>query len=831
MRRISKRSSSEEDMDETNAVGGAPIEGMREENGNTPALPSRARRALSSLPFVLVAVLTFLLPAFFLPSPAYHFQLTKVTLLAIFVAVALIVWIAGRLRSAAMSLPRALFFYALLLLPVISLISAVRARSFSTALFGGGFETDTAGFLALCALLTLVTVVSVRSREHALKIYAALLASFFVVALFQMARLFFGFDTLAFNGTFTTSIANLVGKWNDLGIFFGLIAILTLTSLEFLTVRPLVRVLLSILLAFALFLLAVVNFLAVWVVLGALSIVFAVYRFSLRRGVRKTHTAREGGSDEPTPSDIRRELPIATLAVLLVASVFIFTGHQEENRLGGAISSAFKVVHLEARPSWTSTLSVARQTLPAHPILGVGPNHFLARWHALKPEGINVTPFWAVDFSLGVGLLPTMLVTTGLLGAAVVLIVLLGLCYHGLRALFALREDPLGFYLLVSSFIGALYGWIVLMIYVPSPTIVALTFLCTGLFLSVLVCEKMLAERTIKFSSPKASFIGAMLLVSLGIASLISVGAYAKRALAMRQYQQATITRAAGAGVEETDAILTRARKIHAFTIIDRARAQLGLAALSELLNRQEINTDAGREAFRATLGNTIERARAAVERNEYEYQNWLVLGDVYMNIVPLKVEGAYEQAKAAYEQARALNPTHPAILLALARLEAARGENGPARNFVGDALKMKNNYSEAIFFLSQLEIAAGNLDEALSSVESASLLEPNNPLIFFQLGLLRYRGESWENAIAAFERAVLLNDVYANARYFLGLSYAKMDRSADAIAQFEVVAQYNPDNDEVKTIVANLRAGREPFAGADVEPPEERETLPIAEE
>ncbi|MDP3735244.1 MAG: tetratricopeptide repeat protein [bacterium] len=786
---------------------------------------------LSRLPFWSLVGLTFLLPVFFLPSPASHFQLTKVVLLAVFVVGALVMWIVGRLRTAEVTLPRVLFFYALLFLPIVSLLSAVWARSFSTALFGGGFETDTVAFLLLCALFTLVTAVSVRTREHAIKIYAALLASFFVVALFQMARLSFGFDTLAFSGTFTTSIANLIGKWNDLGIFFGLIAILTLTSLEFLTVRPLVRVLLSILLAFALFLLAVVNFLAVWTVLGALAIVFAVYRFSLRRGVRRAARASEGKSEAPRLADIRRELPIATLAVLVVASVFIFTGNMDDNRLGSAISSAFKVVHLEARPSWTSTLAVARQTLLAHPILGVGPNHFLAEWHRLKPEGINSTPFWAVDFSLGVGLLPTMLITTGLLGAAVLLTVLIGFCYHGFRALFVLREDPLGFYLLVSSFVGALYGWIILVIYVPSPPTVALTFLFTGLFLAVLVSEKMLGERTISFLSPRASLVGATILVSLGIVSLVGVGAYAKRALAMYYYQRATIVRAAGAGVEETDAPLTRARKIHAFTIIDRARAQLGLAALSELLAREEINTDAGREAFRATLGTTIDRARAAMERNEYEYQNWLVLGDVYTSIVPLKIEGAYGQAKDAYDRARALNPTHPAILLALARLEAARGENGSARDLVKDALNMKNNYSEAIFFLSQLDIAAGNLDEALKSVESASLLEPNNPLIFFQLGLLRYNGESWDNAIAAFERAVLLNDVYANARYFLGLSYARVGRTADALTQFEVVARYNPDNAEVKTVVANLRAGREPFAGADVKPPEEREELPIAEE
>ncbi len=737
-------------------------------------------------------------------------------------------WIIDRLREARASIPRALFLYALLALPFVALISALGARSFATAFIGVGFETDTVAFLALSVALTFLTAITIRSREQVLKIYAALLASFFVMAIFQMVRLFSGFDTLSFGGTFTTSIANLVGKWNDLGIFFGLIAILTLTSLEFFTVRPIVRVLLSILLAFSLFLLVVVNFLAVWVVLGALAVVFAVYRFSLRRGARlgRTHDA-----NERTLADIRRELPVATLAVLLVATVFIFTGNQEENRLGGVISSFFNVVHLEARPSWTSTIAVTKQTLSERPILGVGPNHFGAQWHALKPEGINVTPFWAVDFSLGVGLLATAAATLGLVGGALIVFMFVNFLYHGLRALFALREDPLGFYLLVSSFVGALYGWVVLVVYIPNPPIVILTFLFTGLFLATLVHEKLLGERTVSFSTPRASFIGATLLIVVGILGVVGVIAYGKRALGMYYYQQAVIARAAGSGVEETDRLLTRARRMHAFTVIDRARAQLGLAALSELLGREEINTDAGREAFRATLGSTIDRARAAVDRNTFDYQNWLVLGDVYTSIVPLQIEGAYEQAKDAYEQARALNPTNPAILLAAARLEAARGSNENARDLVSQALELKNNYSEAIFFLSQIEIADGNLETALSSVESAAVLEPNNPLIFFQLGLLRYQGKSWQNAIEAFERAVGLNNLYANARYFLGLSYAEVGQRDKAIEQFTFVEQYNPDNSEVKSILANLRAGRKPFAGANVEPPEEREKLPVEEE
>ncbi len=101
---------------------------------------------------------------------------------------------------------------------------------------------------------------------------------------------------------------------------------------------------------------------------------------------------------------------------------------------------------------------------------------------------------------------------------------------------------------------------------------------------------------------------------------------------------------------------------------------------------------------------------------------------------------------------------------------------------------------------------------------------------IQFYLGLLRYRDKDYQGAISAFNRAVALRGDYSNARYFLGLSYEKVGRIDNAIEQFEVVERYNPDNQEVKHILKNLRGGNAPFEGQGGESPEERGTPPIRE-
>jgi tetratricopeptide (TPR) repeat protein len=210
-----------------------------------------------------------------------------------------------------------------------------------------------------------------------------------------------------------------------------------------------------------------------------------------------------------------------------------------------------------------------------------------------------------------------------------------------------------------------------------------------------------------------------------------------------------------------------------------------------------------------------------------------MTLGRVYEAVVPLKVDGAYESAKAVYEQALGQNPHSPAIMLAMARLEIAHADNAAARERISQALREKNNYTEAIFLLSQVEAAEGNIKAAIQSVEAASVISPNDPTVFFQLGLLRWEDKNYQGAAGALERAVALNPNYANAKYFLGLAYDRINKKSEAIGQFTDLKTANPDNQEIDLILKNLKAGRAPFSNAEPPidtKPEKRSTLPVRE-
>ena len=83
---------------------------------------------------------------------------------------------------------------------------------------------------------------------------------------------------------------------------------------------------------------------------------------------------------------------------------------------------------------------------------------------------------------------------------------------------------------------------------------------------------------------------------------------------------------------------------------------------------------------------------------------------------------------------------------------------------------------------------------------------------------------------MTSLSKAVSLSPNYANAQYFLGLSYAKTGDNADAIAEFQQLAKTNPDNADVASILANLKAGKAPFINQTppVSTPEKRSSLPV---
>ena len=157
---------------------------------------------------------------------------------------------------------------------------------------------------------------------------------------------------------------------------------------------------------------------------------------------------------------------------------------------------------------------------------------------------------------------------------------------------------------------------------------------------------------------------------------------------------------------------------------------------------------------------------------------------------------------------------SNPYIYTELGRVYLATEEIDKAREQFQKALELKSDYAPAHFQMAAILVLEGKTGEAIEKMEIAKTLNPFDIGLAFQLGILYYNDKQFEKARAEFERAIGLNENYSNARYFLGLIYDRQDKKAEAISQFEKIAELNPDNEEVKKILANLRGGRAALEG-----------------
>jgi len=786
------------------------------------SVSSGPRSVLGTLSTWVILGVVALLPFFFIPSVLFSFSFTKVFLVVLGVLIPFFLWLISRLKEGKLELPKGYLFLSALAVPLSYLLASLFSGVMKISFIGQGFEVDTFASILLFFLLFFLVPIYFNRYEKLTKIYFALFVSFIVVAIFQMLRIIFGVDFLSFGGLLSNSTSNLVGKWNDLGVFFGLFTLLFFSTMELLPTKGMMRILLFIGFIISLIFTAIINFTAVWVFLGLSALFFFVYKI-LFRSVGDT-------SSNSSEWSISQFLTVPSSLVFALSIVFVVMG----STAGDFINRTISISQLEVRPSWSATFEVGQSALTDDLLFGAGPNRFGIEWLQNKPEGINETVFWNTDFNSGIGFVPTALTSTGVVGFLAWLSFIVLLLLYGLRAVFASgTEDRVARYVSLSSLLGTLFLWTFALIYVPNVTILALTFIFTGIF----VATQMIAGRikTIRVSfiqSPKLGFVSVFFIILLLIGTLGLGYVYGKKFVSFVVFQNALSLYADDGDSFGAEERLERAIRLNESDLYYRSLAELHMIELNSILVDTERDPDDARSAFQERLAKAINAASLATSYDNRNYKNWRVLGDIYSSLITLGVDGAYDNAVNTYNRALELNPHSPALYLTLARVEASNENMEGARDLVQRALQEKNNYTEAVFFLSQIEIGEGKIQEAIAATQAAVTIAPNDPTLFFQLGILYYNEEQYNEALSALEQAVGISPQYSNAKYFLGLTYYELGRVAEAITQFEEVASTNPGNQELVLILSNLREGKEPFDGAEpLGNPEERDTLPITED
>lgn len=747
--------------------------------------------------YVLLVVLG-ILPIVFVPVWYAPFTYTKTILLITVLLVGVILYSLAVLRTGKAGWINNHVLWALWALVAASAVSGLFSGDIADAFVGDTLNVHTVFFMMVLAATATFVALQSAVRGAVMRFYIALTASGVLLALYHLLRLIFGPDTFSF-GVFTTATATPIGGWNDLGLFFGLIILLSLAALNILPLTKPGRWLFGALVGLSLLMLTTINFSSVWLVLALASMVVVMY--SLAKD-RFADTAMVVQTESKAVSVTSITLSLVTF---VVSFSFVIAG----SSLGSVISNATDISYVEVRPSPVATLDIARSVYAENLLLGNGPNRFADAWRMHKDPSINETIFWETNFTSGSGYIPTQLVTHGILGAVAWIAFLLTLLYTGLRLLTrAQASDTLWHFIGVSSLLSSVYIWGMALVYTPGVTVLLLGAAFTGVFVAAYARAFPRGRGVFVVQQHKrAAFILVAVVMLIIVAASSTLYYVSRHYTSVWMFSEAVNNISDGTTIESVEEKIVNVFSLYQSDVYAEQLAQYQLSKMNSLLSIEEPTAEQ-QSQFENAAVTGISSAQQAIALDETEPRHWRLLGTLYTALTLVGLEEADVRAREALQEAAALDPTNPSYALLEARLELELDNLEAARTKVNEALSLKGNFTAALSILAQIEIAEGSVAEAISTTRSIATLEPNNPARFYQLGTLQLAAEDVSGAIASLERAIQLDRDYANARYFLALAHLELDNSEEALAQLQAVLALNPGNESVLGLIEQIESG-----------------------
>lgn len=819
-------------VDESPEVEIYDEEGTSSRSGFFGHMPLIGR--ISYLVFLFTVLLT---PLLLLPSSwGLQLEFAKKLLFSGGILLSFALWLVTRLEDGRFVFPGGAIFWSSLSLITSFFVSSLLSSSTGVSFLGLGNENDTFLAMIIFFIAMFLSATLLDSMERLSKFFTGIVVVASLIGAVEIIQILSPWKLLA-GGV----LANSIGKWNDLGVFFGLTLLLSTVSLE---LQPFysrgLKKTFWFLSLVSIFVIAVVNYSLIWGIVGIFSLIIFIYSLahSGMFGPQEGLDIEDDVAYQPRRQGIMGAIARPSFVALVASIIFFFSSNSV-----GSILGKYGIYQLEVRPSWESTVGIAKSAMNKNLYFGSGPNTFANEWAASKPDAVNTTVFWNTDFTVGFGRVPSFAVTLGLFGIITSGLFLISLLYYGLRALMASFDSLSDHFIILSSFIATFYLWSFSIFYVTDTVILALTFVATGIFVVSLARAELVRTYELSFlNSPRLGFISVLMIVVL-IISVISGGYLVTRKFgALYAFQRALYNFNVSGNLDQASASINTAISLDEQDLYYRSLAEIYMLKLRNILTSPP---NISKEALFAELQNNLSAAagaaRRATEVNGANYLNWITLGKVGETVLPLKdvIAGSYDLAATSYGKALSLNPKNPNIYLNFAQLEVANGNTAKAKEYINEALNRKNNFTAALFLSSQIEASQGNLTNAIAKAEQAAVFAPGDVGVLFQIGLLKYMNKSYTGASEALGAAVSIQPNYANAKYFLGLSLSKLGKTSEAIKQFEEIAVLNPDSQEIKNILKNLRAGRGALENIVANPPksdnekepEKRSKLPVSEQ
>lgn len=791
-----------------------PVSAVESEPSSTLPYAVKICEKFSKISLYLLALL---LPIFFLPWTTDALDFNKQALLIVLVFISFFSWLLKVLISGKLS-----FYFNWIHIPVIVLflvfvVSAIFSL-YPHGSFWGWPQAASESLLTLFGfILFYFLLVNIFAKKEIFYLLSLFVVSSALAMLYGGLQLF-GKFFLPFSFTQTPGF-NTIGVVNGLAVFGAVLlplAIFLLLSSQKIYLK-IIFILATIISAF---LLVLVNSQTVWWLVIAGSVLMIVLWVQKRDLLNNRWLV----------------LPMFFLVMALFFALFglRITGLPERTT----------EVSLTNRMGFNIGFQTLRES-PVFALFGSGPGTFVYNFSKYKNPDFNQSPFWNIRFDNANSRFLTLLSSVGIIGILSFLFLIFSFFFWGFKAVFKTeKKEP-------KNGVGVESEQLILGVWV------SFIILCFGFFvvqwnLSLGFAFFLLMAGLISLSSsgPKKEFIlkpsslptlgftfGFILIFIFFLGVIFLAG---KKYIGEMDYLKG-IMAWQRAEVEQAINYLERAANRNPKNdLYLRELSQVYFKELEGLVRTADLSQDEISQRAQILIYNSINSAKMATDVNPANVANWSVRGFIYRNLIGL-VSGAKDWALMSYQEALSREPANPyfptqagiSLLSEVGLLtEDKKAERekllSNAQGYFNKAIELKPDYAPAHFQLAIIYQEQGKQEEMITELEKTRDFAPFDVGLAFQLGIIYYQNGEYQKARNELERAISIDPNYANALYFLGLTYDRLGDKVQAIEKIKKVLSLNPDNQEIKKVLENLKAGLDALAGMVEEVPPQ---APIKEE
>ncbi len=356
-------------------------------------------------------------------------------------------------------------------------------------------------------------------------------------------------------------------------------------------------------------------------------------------------------------------------------------------------------------------------TFTKNALFGYGPDSYGNAYNVLKPIWINGLSYWKFTFDSAFNLPLTIIVSVGLLAFLVYLLFIW-------KALVVLKKDsdqePF-----LKAFVFTILLW---QFFAPVNLLMLALF---AIALAFLIASNQDQYKKVNFHAQRLTdFLnrGKLLkirnyvFISSNVLALIaiSLGLYfaVKTFVAYHLLYQSNVSITKNEVAKAYDYHKKAKMLAPEIDVIRRSYSLINLQIAIALSNKADI-TPAEQEQVLQLVNQAIREAKAATVLDPSNYQNWLILAQIYMQLLNT-TDQAMQEAFNALAKAATYSPSNPEVRLALGQLFLSVNRPAEAVNFFDQAIERKPDLFAAHYYLAQSFKADNKLQEAKSALISA---------------------------------------------------------------------------------------------------------------